>query len=80
MTITLPTGWQSDSTLPEELLGVLMASEMPWLQVVTETCFVVARLLLAEEDTEFRVAVAETIGAKLIETARSGRIAGEVMQ
>jgi hypothetical protein len=37
-------------------------------------------MLVAEEDADYRVAVAQTIGEGLLKAARAGMIPGEVMQ
>jgi hypothetical protein len=78
--VTLPDGWVRDSNIPDDVLDVLVAANCPWLQAITETAFVLASVLIAEADADFRVAVAETIGERLLDAARTGRIPGQVMQ
>ena len=78
--VTLPDGWDRDSNIPDDVLDVLVAANCPWLQAITEVAFVLAQMLVAEEDADYRVAVAETIGEGLLKAARTGRIPGEVMQ
>jgi hypothetical protein len=81
MTDRYPEGWNHESELPK-LIGVALdAADCGWFQAVIETGFVLAQVLLLEEDNvPLRVAIAETIAAKLIETAKTGRIPGEFMQ
>jgi len=78
--VTLPDGWDENSNIPDAVLDVLVAANCPWLQAITEVSCVLANMLLAEEDADYRVAVAETIGEGLLKAARTGRIPGEVMQ
>jgi hypothetical protein len=79
-TVTLPDGWDRDSSIPDDVLDVLVAANCPWLQAITEVSFVLANMLLAEEDADYRVAVAQTIGEGLLKAARTGMIPGEVVQ
>ena len=78
--VTLPDGWVRDSSIPDDVLDVLVAANCPWLQAITEVSFVLASMLIAEEDADYRVAVAQTIGEGLLKAARTGRIPGEVVQ
>jgi hypothetical protein len=74
-------GWNHDSELPKLVGDALLASDCGWFQAVIETGFVLASLLLGEQDNvELRVGIAETIAAKLIETAKTGRLPGEFLQ
>ena len=78
--VTLPDGWDRDSSIPDDVLAVLVEANCPWLQAITEVAYVLAQMLLAEEDADYRVAVAQTIGEGLLKAARTGMIPGEVMQ
>jgi len=78
--VTLPDGWDENSNIPDAVLDVLVAANCSWLQAITEVSYVLASMLVAEEDADYRVAVAETIGEGLLKAARTGRIPGEVMQ
>jgi hypothetical protein len=78
--VTLPDGWDCDSSIPDDVLDVLVAANCPWLQAITEVAYVLAQMLLAEEDADYRVAVAQTIGEGLLKAARTGMIPGEVVQ
>jgi hypothetical protein len=80
MSDELPTHWNHGSTLPDDMLAVILASECPWLQVVSALTFTLAAMLADCEDDAMRVAAGETVTAALLETARTGRIPGWTLQ
>ena len=80
ITVDLPAGWNRDATLADDVLAAVQDADCCWLQVVTELGFVLAALLLGQENEAMRVAVAEALAGKLLETARSGQMPGVVLQ
>jgi hypothetical protein len=80
MSDAFPPDWNHASTLPAAVMGVLVASECPWVQVVTELGFTLASVLAGCEDDEYRRAVGEAMVGRLLEVARTGRLPGETVQ
>jgi hypothetical protein len=77
----IPANWNHASTLPDDVLAVVLAAGCPWLQVVSELAFTLAAMLAGcEDDAEMRLAVGEALAAKLLETARTGRMPGTALQ
>lgn len=75
-----PEGWNADYDLTPAVGEVLAAAECGWLQMSIQLGYVMAQVLLWEDDDTLRVGVAEVLAAKLLEAARSGRIPGEWVQ
>ena len=81
MTDGTPVKWNHASTLPADVMAVLVASECPWLQVVSELAYTLASMLAGcEDDAELRLAVGEALAGTLLETARTGRVPGVTVQ
>ncbi len=81
MSDPFPSDWDHTSTLPADLVAVVVASEVGWLQAVTHLGFVLASVLAGcEDEPEYRQAVGETLAKGVLEAARTGRIMGETVQ
>ena len=81
MTDTLyPEGWNHESRFPDAIEAAVLEADCGWLQAVTQLGYALAWVLLGCEDEEYRVEVAEILAAKLLDTARTGRISGEIVQ
>ena len=78
--MTYPRGWNADYDLTPAVGEVLAAAECGWLQMTVQLGFVMAQVLTWEEDAGLRVAMAETLTAKLMEAARLGRIPEDTVQ
>lgn len=74
-----PPGWNHDYDLTEGVAAVLQSADCGLLQATVQLGFVLAQLLLIEEDVETRVALAEAIAEKLLEVAHTGRLPDEGM-
>ena len=76
----LPEGWNHDSKLCSQLGAAMANADCGYLHAVTQLGFVLAAMLLGCEHEAFRVTLAEVMAEKLLETARTGRIPGAVLE
>lgn len=74
MTTVYPPSWNHDYDLADGVREVLASADCGLLQATVQLGFVLAVLLLGEDDTGTRVALAEAIAEKLLEVARTGRL------
>ena len=75
-----PPDWNHGSVLHEELAAVLSRSDCGWTQTCCALGFAIACIVASYDDEARRVAMAETIAAKLLDAAESGRVPGETVQ
>ena len=75
-----PPDWNHGSVLHEELAAVLEQADCGWTQCCCALGFAVCSFVATYPDAARRVAMAETIAAKLLDAAESGRVPGETVQ
>jgi hypothetical protein len=78
--VRYPEHWQDAAGFVADLAGLLDRAEFSWLQACLELSFCLSQVVLAEEDTGRRLALAEVLADKLLEAARTGRLPGEWVQ
>jgi len=67
-----PEDWNHASDLPDALVEAIREGDCGWLQTAILVSWLLANILVCNDDAVERVNLAETLCDKLLQTARAG--------